>query len=499
MTPLKHSASSVISVPNSIISYGNEPNDELMVISCYSNFDKLAHGPRGTKASHCLYVYRFHPTDGSMVLLNIAGDSKEVVNPAFSRFHPRLNVLYTCTEDIEENGKILAYEIGVDGELHKMGSVDAGGTSTCYLTIDRDQKNLLAVNYWDSTIVTIPLSTETGEFLGDITSKYDPKQGKGMVAAAKKDGGVNHSNNDESTIKQRQADPHSHALVLDPYVGCMAYVPCLGKDLVREFFYDKNEGKIFEELNFLPSGLCTGHPDGPRYIEFLPKYNTMYVVNELSSTIAVFSVDKDLIKSINKAHMNGESLDRFKGKSTLKLVQSINTIPIAFPKKLNTCGRLCLHKSGRFVLVSNRGHQSIAIMRIKEHGINKGHLTTVGYYHTRGETPRHFKFDHSGQYLIVANQDTNNLAVFHFNQSSGEIKFTGNEYLVPSPNFVCCCKIHEDDAMTKISFSSNDSTVSEPLSEEGSVVTSNSKKKLEDDLAKAMAEVERIRANLVSS
>jgi hypothetical protein len=137
-------------------------------------------------------------------------------------------------------------------------------------------------------------------------------------------------------------------------------------------------------------------------------------------------------------------------------------------------------------------------MRIKEHGKNKGHLTTVGYFHTRGETPRHFKFDYSGQYLLVANQDTDNLAVFNFNQSSGEIKFTGNEYRVPSPNFVCCCKLHEDDSLTKISFSSADSAVSEPLSEDGSISTANSKKKLEDDLAKALAEVERIRMNLAS-
>ena len=195
-------------------------------------------------------------------------------------------MLYTCTEDIENNGQIIAYSVGAAGELTVLSSCDAGGTSTCYLTIDRDQKNLLAVNYWDSTIVTIALSTETGEFLGKITSKYDPKHGKEMVAAAKKNGGVNHSHNDESTIKMRQADPHSHALVLDPYVGCIAFVPCLGKDLVREFFYDKSEGKIQQELNYLPSGLCTGHPDGPRYLEFQPAHNTMYVVNELSSTVS---------------------------------------------------------------------------------------------------------------------------------------------------------------------------------------------------------------------
>ena len=86
------------------------------------------------------------------------------------------------------------------------------GTSTCYLTIDRDQKNLIAVNYWNSTLATVPISKETGNFIGEITSKYDPKGGKQMVAAGKKFGGVNHSNNDASTIEQRQADPHSHAL-----------------------------------------------------------------------------------------------------------------------------------------------------------------------------------------------------------------------------------------------------------------------------------------------
>lgn len=194
--------------------------------------------------------------------------------------------MYTCTEDIEENGKIVAYEINSDGELIKLGQADAGGTSTCYLTIDREEKNLLAVNYWDSSLVTIPISLETGEFTGPVSSIYDPKGGKGMNAAAKKNGGANHSNNDESTIKMRQSDPHSHALVLDPYVGCIAYVPCLGKDLIREFYYDKTNGAIKTELNFLPSGLCTGHPDGPRYVEFHPTYRTMYVVNELSSTVS---------------------------------------------------------------------------------------------------------------------------------------------------------------------------------------------------------------------
>lgn len=412
-----------------------------------SDFNKLAHGPRGTEAKHSLYVYRFHPCDGSLTLLNIQGDPKVVLNPAFSRYHPRLNVVYCCTEDIENNGQIFAYNVSPEGELTLMGPpVDAGGTSTCYLTIDKAQKHMLAVNYWDSTLAVIPLDQETGELKGPIKNLYDPKQGQKVLATGRCKGGVNHSNNDDSTIRMRQADPHSHALVLDPFFGTVAYVPDLGKDLIREFYYDRCEGKIAMEMNVMPSGLCTGMPDGPRYFEYHPKFNVAYVVNELSSTIAVFEVDKMLLSEIATASKHKEDMSRFKGRSTLHLVQSIKTIPGAFPTKLNTCGRVCVHKSGRFVVVSNRGHQSIAVYKVHQKGSHRGELTCVGYFHTRGETPRHFQFDASGQYLLVANQDTDLLAVFNFNLSSGEIKYTGNEYRVPSPNFVCNCPLYDQDS-----------------------------------------------------
>jgi 6-phosphogluconolactonase (cycloisomerase 2 family) len=354
--------------------------------------------------------------------------------------------LSQCTEDIENNGKIFAYQVTSEGQLTPLGpGVDAGGTSTCYLTIDKAQRHMLAVNYWDSTLAVIPLDKETGQLTGPIKHMYDPKAGQKVVAAGRCKGGVNHSHNDESTIRARQADPHSHALVLDPFVGTVAYVPDLGKDLIREFYYDRCEGKIGMEMNVLPSGLCTGMPDGPRYFEFHPRYNVAYVVNELSSTIAVFEVDRQLLAEIGTASKNKEPMDRFKGRSTLRLVQSIKTIPGAFPTKLNTCGRICVHKSGRFVVVSNRGHQSIAVYKVQQKGSHRGELTCVGYFHTRGETPRHFQFDASGQYLLVANQDTDSLAVFNFNMSSGEIKFTGNEYRVPSPNFVCNCPMYDQD------------------------------------------------------
>ena len=44
---------------------------------------------------------------------------------------------------------------------------------------------------------------------------------------AKSKSHVSHSKNDSDTIKERQMDPHSHAVVLDPFFGKIAFVPDL--------------------------------------------------------------------------------------------------------------------------------------------------------------------------------------------------------------------------------------------------------------------------------
>jgi 6-phosphogluconolactonase (cycloisomerase 2 family) len=297
-------------------------------------------------------------------------------------------------------------------------------------------------------------------------------------------------------------------------------VPDLGKDLIREFYYNRNNGKIEFEFNKLPSGLCTGRPDGPRYLHFHPKYNIAYVVNELSSTIAVFEVDRSLLQEIANAERMGEDMRQFMGRTTLKLIQSIKTIPSAFPTTMNTCGRICVHKSGRFVVVSNRGHQSIAVFKVSTHSSKRGKLDAVGYFHTRGETPRHFQFDASGQYLIVANQDTDHIAVFNFNLSSGDLKYTGNEYRVPSPNFVCCCPTQrgeEDDETEQASAGSLFSNISvvkanqraDSVISSGDDSDSNScimvvdqkplaKQRLEDELTRARKEIDALKKELTA-
>merc|ERR1719188_760548 len=113
---------------------------------------------------------------------------------------------------------------------------------------------------------------------------------------------------------------------------------------------------------------------------------------------------------------------------------------------MNTCGRIAVHPSGAFVLVSNRGHDSITVFRVHHSTGRAGLLAVASIQHTRGVTPRHFQFDGSGQWLITANQDSDNIGVFRLNLATGKLEWTGQSYEVPSPNFVCSVVPHADPA-----------------------------------------------------
>jgi 6-phosphogluconolactonase (cycloisomerase 2 family) len=378
-------------------------------------------------------VMRLDGSAGNLELLTVTDG---VMNPAFLRWHPHLNVVYSCTESVKENGMVYAWSIDPDtGKLTEISKADAGGTSTCYLFLDHEVKRMLLVNYWDATIGVLPLNTDGTFASSELTFRYDPKETPGIMHVSA-DHHVNHSINDASAQKERQLDPHSHAVVLEPYFGAVAYVPDLGKDLVRELYYDKVKGEL-RPLSVFPSGPSGMGAHGPRYLEFHRRLPVAYVINELSSYVAVFAVDKEMLQKI--VTEKGECKET---KPTLTYVQSISTIPEAWPRANNTCGRICCDPSGRFVLVSNRGHDSIAVFRVEQHCRMPGLLSSVGIFHTRGMTPRHFQFDPSGQWLLAANQDTDVVGVFQLNVQCGTLNWTGNCHTIQSPNFCLSIEPH---------------------------------------------------------
>lgn len=90
------------------------------------------------------------------------------------------------------------------GRLLKLATQNAGGASTCYLTLDRECKNVLVVNYWNATIGVFGVDGKQGH-VTDLRFSYDPYEGRPMKA--QHDRHVNHSENDGSLQKERQSDP----------------------------------------------------------------------------------------------------------------------------------------------------------------------------------------------------------------------------------------------------------------------------------------------------
>lgn len=397
-----------------------EYETQFVFVSCYNKHDNLAHQPKGTPAPYGIYIFRLDPAKGTLTLFSVAEDD-QCLNPAFIRYHPKLQLLYTCTEDINNNGDLLCYAVSPStGRLRKVGSVSAGGKSSCYITMSYDLRHLLVANYWDSTVASIPLE-DTGvpkplKHLAQV-----PGKNAGARNAAKKHG-------DDPHGKHRLAETHAHAIYLDPSWGRIAYVPDLGEGVVKQFVFDQ-ESATLTPAGAIPADAYSSAPAGPRYIEFHPKLNVAYVVNELGSSISVFEFDET-----RAACLSGGSTE-----PTLVQIQTIEVVPMAFPRKLNTCGRLAISPDGKYVLVSNRGHDSIAVLRISltaDTGA-AGRLSIVGHTHTGGQTPRHFKFDQTGRWVLAANQDSDRISMFAFDPEDGSLTL-GNQYWVPSPNFVEC-------------------------------------------------------------
>src|SRR5439155_16297928 len=75
----------------------------------------------------------------------------------------------------------------------------------------------------------------------------------------------------------------------------------------------------------------------------------------------------------------------------------VSTVPTGTAGRLSTA-QMQAHPNGRFVYVANRGHDSIAIIRIDE---TSGEATWIGTEPTRGSTPRYFAIDPEGRFLYV--------------------------------------------------------------------------------------------------
>ena len=327
-----------------------------------------------------IYVYRFNAENGSATIV----DSVQTSNPSYLAVSANGQFVYAVNEGVKNgtSDKISAFSFNnKTGKLTLLNEVLCMGKNPCYVTIDKTGNWLIAGNYSSGNLVVLPVQKNGS--LGDATTVIQ-HYGKGP--------------------KPRQAHAFVHATVLSPD-NQFLYVPDLGIDKIMVYAFNAKTGSLTPAKD---SAVVMKPGAGPRHFEFSPNGKWAYLLQELSGAVTAFAYKK--------------------GK--LKPVQTISTLPPNYTGYF-TSADIHVSPDGRFVYASNRDSlNSIAIFKTDA---KKGTLTLVSHQSTLGRTPRNFNFDPSGNFLLVANQNTHNVVIFKIDHNTGLLTDNGNRINVGHP------------------------------------------------------------------
>ena len=339
------------------------------------------HGSKG------IYVCEFDAATGRLGAPELAA---ETVQPSFLTITPDRKFLYAVNESNQFNGQaaggVSAFAIdSTTGKLKMLNQVSSRGSGPAHIVLDRTNRYALVANYDGGSVAVFHLLP-------------DGKIGESTGFAQHHGAGPN---------KERQKTPHAHAIAMSPD-NRFALVADLGIDEVLVYPFDASRGTLGEaRVTKMEAGA------GPRHLIFSASGKLLYLINELSSTITVYSYE---------ARDGG-----------LTPVQTVSTLPKGF-KGFSTAAEVALHPSGKFLYASNRDDDnSIAVFAVDP---AKGTLTLIENAPSLGQRPRNFAIDPGGDWLIVAHQDSDTVVTFRIDKNSGRLSPGGQSLAISSPAMV---------------------------------------------------------------
>jgi len=322
---------------------------------------------------------RFDPATGSLSSFEPA---VETVDPAFFVVHPDGQHLYTCNSGTP--GGVTAFALTPStGALTLLNAVESAGRGPSQLTLDRTGRALLDANYGGGYVESLPL-TPAGS-LGTVGTRVQ-HQGQGADPV-------------------RQSRPYVHCVTVDPD-NRFALVADLGLDRVYVYRFNAAAGTLAPHD---PQYVATAPGSGPRHLAWHPNGRWIYLIEELSNTITLFTWD-------------GAS-------GRLDAKQTVNTLPADFAGE-NTTAEILVRGDGRFVYASNRGHDSVAVFGVDQ---ENGRLALASRVNAGGRTPRYLAFDPSQAWLFAANVDSDAISQFRVDVESGALTLHGSPHHQPRP------------------------------------------------------------------
>lgn len=336
-----------------------------------------------------IYIYEFNAKTGH---LKKVFSGENITNPSYLTLSPAGDYLYACTDTkLPQEGSVAAFNFdSINGSLIFLNKQKSGGENPVYLSSSSNNDFIIVGNYTDGTVAVF--KTNTDGSLNPYTQLIR-FQGSGP-----------------NTIRQDKA--HIHATVFSPDFEYI-FFPDLGADKIRVFKFNSQDDQPLMPLDNYDFTAFSG--SGPRHLTFHPNNLFAYCIEELSGTITSFRYKSGKLDSLQRIFSYSKLQDQYNS-------ADIHIAP-----------------DGRFLYASNRwdNENTIAIFSINQ---DNGKLTLIGHQSTCGDHPRSFTLDPTGNFLIVANQVTNNIVVFKRNAKTGFLTRTGQVIKVPRPS---CLKMRK--------------------------------------------------------
>ena len=346
-----------------------------------------------------IHLFQIHRETGAM---SPAGIYPMGTSPSCLAMNKAGTRLYSANETDrvgdEKHGTVSAFSINrADGKLQLLNTVDSGGAGPTYVALHPTGRFLLVANYFGGSIAVLPILAD-----GLLGPASDVKNDAGMIGPTRAvnapPGSFAFSGHDRT---------HAHMIESDPSGRFVLHVD-LGLDKIFVWKFDDQKGTLTpseQQSVALPPG------DGPRHFHFHPNGRWFYSIQEEGSTVVLFDYDSDT------------------GRLTAR--QTISSLPAGFAGS-NFCSEILVSSDGKFVYAGNRLHDSVGIFAVGADGA----LSYVADEWTRGNYPRSFSFDPTGQFFYCCNQRADNVAVFKVDRKTGGLNFTGNFAAVGNPSMI---------------------------------------------------------------
>ncbi|MBX2883023.1 MAG: lactonase family protein [Granulosicoccus sp.] len=367
-------------------------SDYTFLVGSYTDLDVLAHQPHAPTSGQGIYTLGIS-RDGELSEQAVT----DVLNPAVLIPHVNGKLMYAIVETIQSHGDVVQLALDENNALSELGTFTASGKSTCYLALSPQKDAAIVINYWDAIIdvVDVDSNGRLGKVLQSFKQLY------------REDGQWRQVEYREDHWENRQVGPHAHCA---HFWNEWVFIPDLGENAVFQYRYDPSERKLTYDTH-----ITFEAGSGPRHMAMHPTLDICYISNELFNTVCVATLDASQPQS------NKERLVPMQYESTLEIRDQVSYV-----------SEIKLSPDARFLYVSNRGDNSLAIFKVLE----DGKLERIDVVPTGGKFPRHFALTPCGKAVLVANQDSSTLTLFSRDVNTGLIKPTGDDYSLPAPNYI---------------------------------------------------------------